>query len=179
MVSAASSMRAMFQGPGVVVVARVPSAGPVPPPSIVVMPFERAAHACCGAIMWMWLSTPPGVAIMCSPAMTSVPGPITSAGSTPSMMSGFPALPMAAIRPFFTPMSPLITPSTGSRISALVITRSGLPPAAVIAGACAMPSRIVLPPPNTASSPSTAWSRSTRQISCVSARRKRSPVVGP
>ena len=41
--SAASSMRAMFQAPGVQVVAFVPVAGPVPPPIIVVMPFESAA----------------------------------------------------------------------------------------------------------------------------------------
>ena len=40
--SAACSMRAMFPGPGVQVVAKVPVAGPVPPPSIVVMPpIER------------------------------------------------------------------------------------------------------------------------------------------
>ena len=36
--SAACSMRARCQGPGVQVVASVPSAGPVPPPSMVVMP---------------------------------------------------------------------------------------------------------------------------------------------
>ena len=37
-VSIASSMRARFQAPAVTVVAFVPSAGPVPPPMIVVMP---------------------------------------------------------------------------------------------------------------------------------------------
>jgi hypothetical protein len=36
--SNACSMRSMFQGPGVQVVAKVPVAGPVPPPSMVVMP---------------------------------------------------------------------------------------------------------------------------------------------
>ncbi len=41
--SAASSMRAIYQGPGVLVVAFVPSAGPVPPPIIVVTPFESAS----------------------------------------------------------------------------------------------------------------------------------------
>ena len=36
--SIASIMRAMCQGPGVQVVASVPCAGPVPPPSMVVTP---------------------------------------------------------------------------------------------------------------------------------------------
>ena len=39
----ASSMRAMFHGPGVQVVAEVPATGPVPPPIMVVMPLLRAA----------------------------------------------------------------------------------------------------------------------------------------
>ena len=39
--SAACSMRAMFQGPGVQVVALVPVAGPVPPPIIVVTPRHQ------------------------------------------------------------------------------------------------------------------------------------------
>jgi hypothetical protein len=41
--SAACSMRARFQAPGVQVVALVPVAGPVTPPSIVVMPLESAS----------------------------------------------------------------------------------------------------------------------------------------
>ena len=41
--SAASSIRARFQAPGVQVVALVPVAGPVPPPIMVVMPFESAS----------------------------------------------------------------------------------------------------------------------------------------
>ena len=41
----------MFHGPGVAVVALVPSAGPVPPPISVVMPLERAWGTCWGAIM--------------------------------------------------------------------------------------------------------------------------------
>ena len=36
-------MRARFQAPGVQVVASVPVAGPVPPPIMVVMPFESAS----------------------------------------------------------------------------------------------------------------------------------------
>ena len=39
--SRASSIRARFQAPGVTVVARVPSAGPVPPPMMVVTPEAR------------------------------------------------------------------------------------------------------------------------------------------
>ena len=39
--SAASIMRAMCQGPGVQVVAKVPVAGPVPPPSIEVTPRHQ------------------------------------------------------------------------------------------------------------------------------------------
>ena len=39
MPSAACSIRARCHGPGVQVVAAVPAAGPVPPPSIVVMPL--------------------------------------------------------------------------------------------------------------------------------------------
>ena len=41
--SAASSIRAMFHSPGVQVVALVPVAGPVPPPIMVVVPFESAS----------------------------------------------------------------------------------------------------------------------------------------
>ena len=44
--SAASSMRWIFQGPGVQVVAFVPVAGPVPPPSIVVIPDMIASSIC-------------------------------------------------------------------------------------------------------------------------------------
>ena len=40
--STASIMRARYQGPGVQVVAAVPVAGPVPPPTIMVMPeYQR------------------------------------------------------------------------------------------------------------------------------------------
>src|SRR5437660_625792 len=42
---------------------------------------------------------------MFSPAITSVPEPTTSCGSTPSMVLGLPALPTLTIRPFFIPIS--------------------------------------------------------------------------
>ena len=46
-------MRWMCQGPGVQVVAKVPVAGPVPPPSIEVTPDMRASSICCGQMKWM------------------------------------------------------------------------------------------------------------------------------
>ena len=55
----------------------MPVAGPVPPPIIVVMPAASASSICCGQMKWMWLSMPPAVTIMPSPAITSVPGPMT------------------------------------------------------------------------------------------------------
>ena len=177
--SAASSIRAMFHGPGVQVVALVPSAGPVPPPIIVVMPLDSAWCTCCGAIMWMCESTPPGVAIRCSPAMTSVPGPTTKSGCTPSMTPGLPDLPTATMCPRRTPMSALMMPRTGSMMMALVMTRSSAPLRLVASDAWPMPSRADLPPPNTSSSPGVSRSRSIWQTREVSARRKRSPTVGP
>ena len=74
--SAASIMRAICHGPGVHVVAKVPCAGPVPPPSIEVTPDVKASSICCGQMKWMWVSKPPAVRILPSPAITSVPGPM-------------------------------------------------------------------------------------------------------
>ena len=98
---------------------------------------------------WMWLSMPPAVTMLPSQAMISVPGPMTM--STPGCMSGLPALPMAAMRPSLRPMSALTMPQW-STISALVITQS-IAPSARVRWLCAMPSRMVLPPPNFTSSP--------------------------
>ncbi len=147
--SAACSIRPMCQGPGVQVVALVPSAGPVPPPSIVVTPEAMASSHCCGQMKWMCASMPPAVRIRPSPAMASVPGPMTM--STPGWTSGLPALPMAAMRPSFKPTSALTMPQW-SMIRALVITVSTAPSSRL---ACdwPMPSRITLPPPNFTSSP--------------------------
>ena len=147
--SAACSMRSMCQGPGVQVVAKVPVAGPVPPPSMVVTPLARASSICCGQMKWMWLSMPPAVTIMPSQLMISVPGPMTM--PTPGCVSGLPALPTAAMRPSFSPMSAFTIPQW-SRISALVSTVSTAPSSRV-RWLCAMPSRMVLPPPNFTSSP--------------------------
>ncbi len=143
--SIACSIRARFHGPGVTVVAFVPSDGPVPPPTSVVRPEASAVSTSCGQMKWTWQSTPPAVRIFPLPDRTSVAGPITRAGSTPSMVSGLPALPMPTIRPSRTPMSALTTPQWSST-TVPVMTRSGAPSARV-----AMPwpidSRITLPPP--------------------------------
>ena len=108
--SNAWSIRMIFQGPGVQVVAHVPVADPVPPPISVVTPEAIAVSICWGQMKWICVSMPPGVQIRFSPAMTSVPGPITSRGSTPGCVSGLPALPTATIRPWRMPMSPLTMP---------------------------------------------------------------------
>ncbi len=47
-------MRPRCHGPGVQVVALVPAAGPVPPPSIEVTPEYSASSTCCGQMKWMW-----------------------------------------------------------------------------------------------------------------------------
>ncbi len=98
----------MCHGPGVQVVAKVPVAGPVPPPSMVVTPLISASSICCGQMKWMWLSMPPAVTIMPSPAIASVPAPIGIV--TPGWMSGLPALPIFQMRPSFSPMSALTMP---------------------------------------------------------------------
>ena len=117
----------MFHGPGVQVVAKVPVAGPVPPPIMVVTPLASASSICCGQMKWMWLSMPPAVTMLPSQLMISVPGPMMM--STPGWVSGLPALPMATMRPPLRPMSALTMPQW-SMISALVITQSTAPPAA-------------------------------------------------
>ena len=106
--SAAWIMRARCHGPGVQVVALVPAAGPVPPPSMEVMPAISASSICCGQMKWMWVSKPPAVRILPSPAITSVPGPMTIV--TLGWISGLPALPMAAMRPSLMPTSALTMP---------------------------------------------------------------------
>ena len=142
-------MRSRCQGPGVQVVASVPVAGPVPPPSMVVMPLASASSICCGHMKWMCESTPPAVTMWPSQLMISVPGPMTM--STPLWVSGLPAFPMATMRPLRRPMSALTMPQW-SMISALVITVSTAP-CARDNWLCAMPSRMVFPPPNFTSSP--------------------------
>ncbi len=98
----------MCHGPGVQVVAKVPVAGPVPPPIMVVTPDISASSICCGQMKWMCVSMPPAVTIMPSPAMISVPAPIGMVIA--GWMSGLPALPIFQMRPFLMPMSALTMP---------------------------------------------------------------------
>jgi hypothetical protein len=84
------SIECICQGPGVQVVAAVPTAGPVPPPIMVVTPLISASSICCGQMKWMWVSTPPAVTIMPSPAMISVAPPMAIV--TPGWMSGIAGL---------------------------------------------------------------------------------------
>jgi len=174
--STASIILWMFQAPGVHVVAFVPSAGPVPPPIIVVVPLQIASIACCGEIKWMWESMVPGVQIVCSPATISVLEEMTM--STSSMTFGFPALPIPTILPSFMPMSALMIPRIGSSITAFVIARSS-EFSLETPLACAIPSRALFPPPNTVSSPCFIKSLSISTIRSVSASLILSPAVGP
>ncbi len=146
--SIACSIVAICQGPGVTVVAEVPAAGPVPPPTIVVVPDISAVSTCCGQIQWIWVSIPPAVNICPSPAMTSVAAP--SGIVIFGWISGLPALPIFQIRPFFKPISALTMPHQ-STISAFVMTVS----ATWDDKSCdwPIPSRMTLPPPNLTSSP--------------------------
>ena len=74
--SAADNMEWICHGPGVHVVAAVPTAGPVPPPIMVVTPDMSASSICCGQIKCMCVSIPPAVTIIPSPAIISVAPPI-------------------------------------------------------------------------------------------------------
>ena len=113
----------MFHDPGVQVVALVPVAGPVPPPTQLVTPLAIASNACCGEMKWMCVSIPPAVTIKPSPAIASVVTPTVIPGETPAITSGFPALPIPAMRPSLMPMSALTIPRQ-STMSALVMTQS-------------------------------------------------------
>ena len=165
------------QSPGVTVVARDPEDGPVPPPPTVVMPVASASCTWEVDRKCTWMSMAPAVRICPSPAMTSVDGPITRSGWTPSAMSGLPARPSATIRPSRMPTSALTTPQW-SRTTTLVMTVSGAPSARVSVD-WAIDSRIDLPPPKTASSPPTVRSCSTSTQRSVSPSRSWSPVVAP
>ena len=148
--SAAPSMRARLFGPEEV----MPTVtGPRPPPIMVVIPLEMASSTRPALSKCTCTSMAPAVAIMPSPDRISVPAPMISSGSTPSMVRGLPALPTPTMRPSRMPISALRMPSTASMISALVITKSRAPSALVRSPWTAIPSRMVFPPPNTASSP--------------------------
>ena len=131
---------------------------------------------------WTWQSIAPAVRILPLPAMTSVPGPMTRSGWTPSMVSGLPALPSATIRPSRMPTSALTTPQW-SRTTAPVITSVG---GALGAGGAApgpstrgSPCRRRRPPRRRPGRARRRGPRSTSMSRSVSASRIRSPVVGP
>mmetsp|Transcript_3125 Transcript_3125/g.9036 ORF Transcript_3125/g.9036 Transcript_3125/m.9036 type:complete len:209 (-) Transcript_3125:1067-1693(-) len=108
--SVAWSIMRMCEGSGVQVVALVPVAGPVPPPTRVVMPEATASSTSCGQMKCTWASKAPAVTMRPSPAITSVLTPTTMPGVTPSITSGFPALPNPAMTPPLIPMSHLKIP---------------------------------------------------------------------
>ena len=72
---------------------------------MVVRPEESAVSIWSGLMKCTWVSMPPAVRILPSPEMTSVATPITM--STPSMVCGLPALPMATMCASRTAMSAL------------------------------------------------------------------------
>ena len=167
--SIASIIFLMFQGPGVHVVAFVPSAGPVPPPTYVVMPLPMAWYTCCGDIMCTCVSKNPAVAISPSPAVISVELLTTIFSFTLSIVFGFPDFPIPAIIPFLMPMSAFITPNIASNTTTLVITWSRAPSACVVPADKPIPCLALFPPPKTNSSPNDVQSFSTSMTKFVSA----------
>ena len=145
-----SIMRAMCQGPGVQVVASVPCAGPVPPPSMVVMPDISASSICCGQMKWMCASMPPAVRILPSPAIASVPGPMMMV--TPGCVSGLPALPIAGDAAVLEADIGLVD---AARVDDQRVGDDGVDARRRrgVTWLWPMPSRMTLPPPNFTSSP--------------------------
>jgi hypothetical protein len=137
----------------VTVVALLPSAGPVPPPTRVVTPPPSASATICGQMKCTWVSIAPAVRIIPLPAMTSVAGPMTRSGCTPDIVSGLPARPSATIRPSRIPTSALTIPQWSSTTAPVITVSSA--PSARVARDWPIDSRITLPPPKTDSSPPT------------------------
>lgn len=78
---------------------------------------------------WAWASMPPAVTMKPSACTTVVLGPQRRRGSTPSITRGFPALPMATMRPSRMPMSAFTMPATASMMVAFCTTMSRAPEA--------------------------------------------------
>ena len=93
------------RGPGVQVVASVPWAGPVPPPSIVVTPAVSASSICCGQ-MKMDMRVEAAARQNLALARNRLRARADDDGHAPGWVSGLPALPMPAIRPSFRPIPP-------------------------------------------------------------------------
>ena len=101
--------------------------GPSDPPIMVVSPEAMACSTSCALSKCTCTSMPPGVAISPSASRTVVAAPQISFGCTPSMVAGLPALPTATILPSLMPMSPFTIPSTGSMMTALLMSMSSAP----------------------------------------------------
>lgn len=142
---------------------------------MVVTPEASEASMMRGESRWTWVSMAPAVAMRPSPETMVVPVPTTT--STPSMVSGLPARPMAVIRPAVRPMEVLMMPWTASITSTLLMTMSQV--SRTVAALRCRPSRAVLPKPARNSSPGAWESDSTRTISPESPSRIRSPARGP
>ena len=99
----------------------------------------------------------------------------TTTSIGPSIVSGLPARPIAAMRPSRIPIAALRTPSSGSTTTTFGITKSHVP----VTAFAISPSRPVLPNPTSSSSPGSVASSSTRITSPESPSRIRSPAVGP
>ncbi len=85
----------MWRAPGVHVVAFVPVAGPVPPPTNVVTPRRERLVPLLRADEVDVRVDAPAVTMWPSPAMTSVVTPTIMPGVTPTITFGLPALPIA------------------------------------------------------------------------------------
>ena len=118
------------------------------------------------------------VQMVCSPEITSVFEETIMFSDTPSITLGFPAFPMPKINPFLIPISVFTMPNKGSINIVFVITRSR-EYLLFIPLACPIPSRILLPPPKTSSSPYVMRSFSISIIRSVSPSLILSPFVGP
>ena len=152
-----------------------PHTGPNSWPMMVVTPEASDASMMRGDMRCTWVSMAPAVAMSPSPDTMVVPVPTTT--STPSMVSGLPARPIALMRPLRIPIDTFPMPCMASMTSTLEMTRSQVSRTA--AAFSSSPSRAVLPKPTTNSLPRCCESYSTSTTSAVSPRRTRSPTVGP
>ncbi|RUP66878.1 hypothetical protein SSPNP10_16565 [Streptomyces sp. NP10] len=170
---ASKALKACFSAQGELT--PTPQAGPISWPMTVVTPEARDASMIRGESRCTWVSTAPAVAISPSPETIVVPVPTTT--STPSSVSGFPARPIAWMRPCRMPTDTLRMPWTASMTRTLLITTSQVSDTA--AALRCRPSRAVFPKPARNSSPGRWLSDSTRTTSPESPSLTRSPARGP
>ena len=171
-------MRCIFQGPGVQVVALVPVAGPVPPPISVVRPPESAVPDKLRANkMNVRVDAAGGDDF-------SFAG--DHFGARADDHSGRDAVHDVGIAGLADADDASAADSDVGFYDSPVVHDHRVGDHQIEGAACEvaeadcpMPSRSTLPPPNLASSPGVVRSRSISMSSSVSARRMRSPVVGP